>query len=473
MEREGRLLYNPETQVRKVNPEERFVKLQHDLKRGDTDCKMFAIETKAAITKQHTQIDNLQNKYNALKENIVMQNEEYMGRTGGFNTTGFDGKATVDYIRKYQQEEDRYQMNLRNIKIIEENIGEKKKEIGGVNAGLENQNSLLKQIKILENRLDKANQKFNEAISVNKSLRQQIDSLRRERVIFDNLYKKLEKELHDKRKKMAEIIETANNAYEERDKANDQIDNLRSKAKREAKDFENDLREITQRAETNRAQIEILQKVNQNQHDRGMDMGGDGNQQMEKTNKGKSSKGLRSQNIDPQLQEKHEKLRLDFSKIQAATQIKSFHTLLDTFKEMEEKNFEKFKFVIEQSNQIEFLEHQIGELKEEMKKYQGKSNGFTPQKNKHLKELDDRSLTSQQKAQFFESKYNNSLKILNSINNLVENVFNELECDKLEANKLNGVQAVTESNLLTYLGIVEKRLTLVLDLYGDIASKVK
>lgn len=433
---------------------------------------MFAIETKAAITKQHTQIDNLQNKYNALKENIVMQNEEYMGRTGGFNTTGNDWNAGVDYIRKYQAEEERYRMNLRNIKIIEENIGEKKKEIGGVNAGLENQNSLLKQIKILENRLDKANQKFNEAISVNKSLRQQIDSLRRERVIFDNLYKKLEKELHDKRKKMAEIIETANNAYEERDKANDQIDSLRSKAKREAKDFENDLREITQRAETNRAQIEILSKNNDNKYDRGMEMGGEGNQQLEKTNKGKSSKGLRSQNIDPQLQEKHEKLRLDFSKIQAATQIKSFHTLLDTFKEMEEKNFEKFKFVIEQSNQIEFLEHQIGELKEDMKKYQGKSNGFTPQKNKHLKELDDRSLTAQQKAQFFESKYNNSLKILNSINNLVENVFNELECDKLEANKLNGVQAVTESNLLTYLGIVEKRLTLVLELYGDVASKV-
>jgi len=73
----------------------------------------------------------------------------------------------------------------------------------------------------LENRLDKANQKFNEAIALNKSLRQQIDSLRRERVIFDNLYKKLEKELHEKRKKMASIIESANSAYEERDKAND------------------------------------------------------------------------------------------------------------------------------------------------------------------------------------------------------------------------------------------------------------
>jgi exonuclease VII small subunit len=85
--------------------------------------------------------------------------------------------------------------------------------MGGYNAGAENESTLQKQIKILENRLDKANQKFNEAIAVNRELRQVIDSLRRERVIFDNLYKKLEKELHEKRKEMANIIEKANTAY--------------------------------------------------------------------------------------------------------------------------------------------------------------------------------------------------------------------------------------------------------------------
>jgi len=33
---------------------------------------------------------------------------------------------------------------------------------------------------------------------------------------FISLYKKLEKELHEKRKEMANIIETANTAYEDR-----------------------------------------------------------------------------------------------------------------------------------------------------------------------------------------------------------------------------------------------------------------
>ena len=50
--------------------------------------------------------------------------------------------------------------------------------MGGVNAARENQMMVQKQIRILENRLDKALVKFNEALSHNKSLREKIDNLR-------------------------------------------------------------------------------------------------------------------------------------------------------------------------------------------------------------------------------------------------------------------------------------------------------
>lgn len=108
-----------------------------------------------------------------------MGGHQYLAQTDGF------GFQAINYEKLYEMEKHKFELNETYIKTIQDNIVEKKKEIGGVNAGLENQNSLVKQIKILENRLDKANQKFNEAISVNKSLRQTIDSLRRERVIFD------------------------------------------------------------------------------------------------------------------------------------------------------------------------------------------------------------------------------------------------------------------------------------------------
>jgi hypothetical protein len=47
--------------------------------------------------------------------------------------------------------------------------------MGGVNASKDNHFMIQKQIRILENRLDKSLIKFNESISLNKSLRDQID----------------------------------------------------------------------------------------------------------------------------------------------------------------------------------------------------------------------------------------------------------------------------------------------------------
>ena len=84
---------------------------------------------------------------------------------------------------------------------------------------MERNSQIGKQIKILEARLEKANAKFNEAVLMNKQMREQIDNLRRERVVFDSVYRRLEKDLINKRQDMANIIEIANSAYEERDKA--------------------------------------------------------------------------------------------------------------------------------------------------------------------------------------------------------------------------------------------------------------
>ncbi len=44
---------------------------------------------------------------------------------------------------------------------------------------------------------------------------------------------------------MADIIEKANNAYEDRDKANNQINSLKQQAKKEAGEFEKEIKEIS------------------------------------------------------------------------------------------------------------------------------------------------------------------------------------------------------------------------------------
>lgn len=45
-------------------------------------------------------------------------------------------------------------------------------------------------------------------------MRKEIDILRKDKVVFEKVYSKLEKQLNLKRKEMARVIEHANSAYE-------------------------------------------------------------------------------------------------------------------------------------------------------------------------------------------------------------------------------------------------------------------
>lgn len=55
----------------------------------------------------------------------------------------------------------------------------------------------------------------------------------------------------------------------------------------------------------------------------------------------------------------------------------------------------------------------------------------------------------------------------------MEKLFNEIECDKAEANRVSGTQGVGESNLLQYLGLIEKRLLFILEFYDSILKEVE
>merc|ERR1712151_787886 len=122
----------------------------------------------------------------------------------------------------------------------------------------DNQKAVQKQIRVLENRLDNALQKFNEAIATNRSLREQIDTLRRERVVFDDIYRKLENELQQKKKEMANIIEQANAAYEARDSAQAQMAALKQQADKEHSEFEKEWRELGRLIENDKRMKEFM-----------------------------------------------------------------------------------------------------------------------------------------------------------------------------------------------------------------------
>ena len=94
----------------------------------------------------------------------------------------------IENLRKLIFKEVKEKDNLNEkIQLIQERLLVTKNKMGGLNATQQQQERYEKHIRILENRLDKANQKFNDSVEYDKKLRAEIDKLRKERFFFENI----------------------------------------------------------------------------------------------------------------------------------------------------------------------------------------------------------------------------------------------------------------------------------------------
>jgi len=200
--------------------EQEIAELQRKFRVLENDKRAYSEDSQGIIRKQRATIEKL------TRENRKMKAE--LNETRSSSSSQVENRIAMEKITKLTEQKEQLLMKMdaetENNQNLMDTLADTSKRIfgvredmalhGGVKAALENAKAVQKQIRILENRLDKALQKFNESIEANRALREQIDTLRRERVVFDDIYKKLETELHSKKKEMANIIEQANAAYE-------------------------------------------------------------------------------------------------------------------------------------------------------------------------------------------------------------------------------------------------------------------
>merc|ERR1719262_2030879 len=204
--------------------------------------------------------------------------------------------------------------------------------MGGIEAESLHSMAVAKQIRILEDRLNAGLQKFNVAIAANKKLRDEIDTLRRERAVFDDIYKKLENELQQKKKEMANIIEQANAAYEARDSAQAQMAALKQQADKEHQEFEKEWKELGRLIENDKKMKEFMRQRHKQQE---IDQRGDLNQQQEEAMKKKVTKnawGIAKDKAAINMNiEKVQNFEEAFARIQAATGISDIDELVQVF----------------------------------------------------------------------------------------------------------------------------------------------
>mmetsp|Transcript_5976 Transcript_5976/g.13878 ORF Transcript_5976/g.13878 Transcript_5976/m.13878 type:complete len:543 (-) Transcript_5976:175-1803(-) len=334
---------------------------------------------------------------------------------------------------------------------------------GGINASTDNAKAIAKQIRILENRLDKALQKFNVSIAANRELRDQIDTLRRERVVFDDIYRKLENELQQKKKEMANIIEQANAAYEARDSAQAQMASLKLQADKEHSEFEREWKELGKLIQNDKKMKEFMKSKVKAAKDSQAEL-----KEEEKTRRRTRTAWdttNRSLATFAGSQEKVASYEEAFARIQAATGITDLEKLVEKFIQEEDQNFSLFKYNNELSTEIEKLEQQIADYREEAVQLSGTgSRREDMEKVKILETLEEKWNDIDNKAKNYEIKHQESQQTLNHIRSGVESIFRRIGCTVHDLPNGSG-NTISEANMMHFLAAIEQRTNELLRVY--------
>eukprot|EP00232_Nephroselmis_pyriformis_P003386 CAMPEP_0182912456 /NCGR_PEP_ID=MMETSP0034_2-20130328/37522_1 /TAXON_ID=156128 /ORGANISM="Nephroselmis pyriformis, Strain CCMP717" /LENGTH=532 /DNA_ID=CAMNT_0025049131 /DNA_START=62 /DNA_END=1660 /DNA_ORIENTATION=- len=422
----------------------------------------------AVQMRQSRTVDKLKQDNQRLKDDLLLENK-YSALPVNSAATAQIAKLQDQadmFTRKIETEKRRVQELDKQISLYQQKIMEQRKKMGGVNAARENNQQINKQIKILENRLDKALVKYNEALAHNKQLRKQIDDLRRERLVFLEISKKLEHELKEKKKEMARIIEVSNIAYEARDAAVNEMAQLKAQADKEQAAFEEEWKQLGKLIEHDRKMKDYMKNKDKGGDDKRGDMSVEEETKLrKKVIKGNwnIAKDKASQAVS---MEKVQSYGEAFAKIQAATGITDIDELVTTFINAEDQNFSLFNYVNELNQEIEKLEEQIVDIKSEIEKYKGQGVNTDNQRKKILKDLEERLQKTEAKAEVYEQKYAAAMKTVNALKTGIWNIFNKIGCNTPAVREMLGDGGVTESNMMQYLGIIEQRTNEILQMYA-------
>lgn len=416
--------------------------------------------------KQSTQyrltIDSLKTETKKLKEQLCLDTlqQTNIGLESEIARLQEQGDA---YVRKIEFEKKKIQELDGKIATVHERINLQRANMGGVHGAKETSESISRKIKSLENKLDKSLQKYNQAVAQNRQLREQIDKLRKERVVYDNIYKKLEEELQQKKFQMKEIIEKGKRAHEYREEAKNKMNKLKQQAEKEQEEFENEWRELGQLIEKDKKVKDFIK-----QQDQTGNISEDIEDVEDSAREGLTKKVAKSAwhiakdraNIQVSL-EKVELYEDAFKKIEEATGISDIDQLINTFVEAENNNYSLFNYVNELSNDMEKLEMQITDIKSEIEKYKGSGVSTDNQRKRLMKELEQKLERTEVRVKEYEKKHNNTNSTVDSLKAGILALYQRLECPHPE--RLN---ELTEDNMMQFLGTIERRTNEILQMYS-------
>ncbi|XP_076375891.1 coiled-coil domain-containing protein 63 [Megalopta genalis] len=301
-----------------------------------------------------------------------------------------------------------------------------------------------KTITILENNLDVMTKRFNSIIANNGLVRNEIDSLLKERAQFTALWNKSIGQLNTGKQIINDLVEQATIAFNQRDEELNTIQALRERGIRDLKTHVSEMCEL-QRTLDNEMKLQEFLGV-KGQHREMTDL----NAKRAAENKAKmEEKQTMIANYKNILQ-----------MIKEYTGQQEIDKLTAHFIKQEEENFALFSYVNELNDELESLQSRMGQLTAAIEEANVSNEDRSKEQTETLEKLKTELEEQTALADTAEEKVTQCDDILEKLIKGIDSLFKAIRCDNSAILELLGDnEQITMSNVMLYLGIIEKRIT--------------
>ncbi|XP_067873322.1 coiled-coil domain-containing protein 114 isoform X1 [Heterodontus francisci] len=456
--------------------ETELAKLQHQFRIMEVDRQAYTLESQQLLRKQLAEIENLEKDRGELMLNLRLSDNKRSQQQDQENLESVQNLLSYqDELEEQIAREKQMIMDLeQEIKKLEQKIFEQKKGLNkGVDLQVMNQ-QVAKNIAIMEDRLDRvrifnvnrdeenALRKFNTQLTRNGQLREQIDTRRVERTRFEQVHRKLGKELLEIRKEIGSVIDTSTAAYEARDEAQTKMQQLKEKAEKDLALHAAEMKELQRVIDHDRKLKEFMGIKTQERS--GEDEVLHGTYKREHKDSARKRKDTKEETV--------EIYEAAFQQIRALTGEDNLSVLVAKFIEVEDRNFALFNYINEQNSEIERLQEEIADIQAQIEAFKSQEVQREQERKVILKKIETQQEEASKQAMGYDSKIKGVKKILDQLKTKIESLFNKMNCERSILDEMLGSSTgIRDNNVMQYLGLIEQRANELLSIQSYLASK--
>ncbi|XP_078281491.1 coiled-coil domain-containing protein 114 [Rhinoraja longicauda] len=444
--------------------ESELAKLQHQFRIMEGDRQAYTLESQELLRKQLADIEKMKKDREELMLNLQLLESKHNQQQDQVDMESIQN--SLIYQEKLEEQITTEKQKIKDleveIKVLEQKIFEQKKRLcKGVNVKAMNE-QLAKNIGVMEDHQDRALRKFNTQLMRNGQLREQIDILRVERSRFEQLYRKLEKELLETRKEIGSVIDISTAAYDARDEAQTKMLQLKEKAEKDLALHAVEMKELQRVIDHDKKLKEFMAIKAQERS--GEDEALYGIYKKDQDNAARKRK-------DPK-EETMEMYEAVFQQIRALTGEDNLDALVAMFVEVEDRNFALFNYINEQNSETEKQQEEIVDIQAQIEAFKSQEMQLDQDRKRVMQKIETQQEDLSKQCESYESRLTVGKKILDQLKTGIESLFNKINCDRSILDEMLGSSSgIRDNNVMQYLGLIEQRTNELLSIQSYLSSK--